>query len=133
MRSGSAIIVNLVNDTGQSGEPNREAHMATIAVLTTIDSLGQARAIANELVERKLAACVQISPIESVYTWKGSAQTEDEYRLFAKTTDARYMEIEAAICELHSYDLPAIYAISLSQVFEPYADWVAENSVAGET
>ena len=106
--------------------------MATIAVLTTIDSLGQARAIANILVERKLAACVQISPIESVYAWEGSVQMEDEYRVFAKTTHERYTDVEAAIRELHSYDLPAIYAISLSPVFEPYADWVADNSSPGE-
>jgi periplasmic divalent cation tolerance protein len=106
--------------------------MATIAVLTSIDSLGQARAIANMLVERKLAACVQISPIESVYSWEGSVQTEDEYRVFAKTTEERYTDVEAAIRELHSYELPAIYAISLSQVFDPYADWVAENSMPGE-
>ena len=61
--------------------------MAVIAVLTTIDSLEQARAIANMLVDRGLAACVQISPIESVYSWEGSVQMEDEYRVFAKTTE----------------------------------------------
>jgi periplasmic divalent cation tolerance protein len=106
--------------------------MATIAVLTTIDSLGQARAIANMLVERKLAACVQISPVESVYAWEGSVQMEDEYRVFVKTTEERYTEVEAAIRELHSYDLPAIYAISLSPVFEAYAEWVADNSSPGD-
>ena len=107
--------------------------MATIAVLTTIDSLEQARAIADILVERKLAACVQISPIESIYTWHGSVQRDDEYRVFAKTTADRYADVETAIRELHSYDLPAIYAIDLTQVFEPYADWVAENTALRET
>ena len=107
--------------------------MATIAVLTTIDSLEQARAIANMLVERKLAACVQISPIESIYTWQGDVQRDDEYRVFAKTTAYHYADVESAIRELHSYDLPAIYAIDLAQVYEPYADWVAENTALGET
>ena len=105
--------------------------MATIAVLTTIDSPGQARAIATMLVERKLAACVQISQIESIYTWQGALQRDDEYRLLAKTTEECYADVEAAIRELHSYDLPAIYAITMTHVFEPYADWVAENSSAG--
>jgi periplasmic divalent cation tolerance protein len=105
--------------------------MATIAVLTTIDSPGQARAIANMLVERRLAACVQVSPVESVFTWQGSVQREDEYRVFAKTTEDRYADVEAAIRELHSYDLPAIYAIGLTHVFEPYADWVAESTSPG--
>ena len=106
--------------------------MATIAVLTAIDSLGQARAIAAMLVERRLAACVQISEIESVYTWQGAVQRDDEFRVFAKTTEDRYSEVEAAIRELHSYDLPAIYAISLSPVFDPYAEWVAEHSTPGK-
>ena len=105
--------------------------MATIAVLTTIDSLEQARAIANMLVKRKLAACVQISPIESVYSWRGSVQRDEEYRVFAKTTEERYADVETAIRELHSYELPAIYAIDLAHVFEPYAEWVAENSAPG--
>ena len=105
--------------------------MATIAVLTTIDTPGQARAIADMLVERRLAACVQISPIESVYSWQGGVQRDDEYRVFAKTTEDRYAAVEAAIREMHSYELPAIYAIDLTHVFGPYAEWVAENSSPG--
>ena len=106
--------------------------MTTIAVFTTIDSVEQAREIASALVERKLAACVQISAVESVYTWQGSTQNEQEFRVLVKTTEGRYQEVEATIRELHSYDLPAIYAIGLERVFEPYADWVAANSSGGE-
>ena len=104
--------------------------MNTIAVLTTIDSEERARAMAESLVERKLAACVQISAIDSVYEWQGAIQNDREYRLMAKTLASRYADIEAAIRELHTYDLPAIYAIELTEVFAPYADWVAENSTA---
>lgn len=104
--------------------------MNTIAVLTTIDSEERARAMAESLVERKLAACVQISAIDSVYEWQGAIQNDREYRLMAKTIASRYADIEAAIRELHTYDLPAIYAIELTEVFAPYADWVAENSMA---
>jgi periplasmic divalent cation tolerance protein len=107
--------------------------MTTIAVFTTIDSLEQARVIATALVERKLAACVQISTIESVYTWEGSTQNEQEFRVLAKTTQGRYPEVEAAIRELHSYDLPAIYAVGMARVFEPYAEWVAANSSGGDS
>ena len=106
--------------------------MTTIAVFTTIDSVEQAREIASALVERKLAACVQISAVESVYTWQGSTQNEQEFRVLVKTTEGRYQEVEATIRELHSYDLPAIYAIGLERVFEPYAEWVAANSSGGE-
>ena len=104
--------------------------MNTIAVLTTIDSEERARAMAESLVDRKLAACVQISAIDSVYEWQGAIQNDREYRLMAKTLASRYADIEAAIRELHTYELPAIYAIELTEVFAPYADWVAENSTA---
>lgn len=104
--------------------------MNTIAVLTTIDSEERARAMAESLVQRRLAACVQISAIDSVYEWQGAIENDREYRLMAKTLASRYADIEAAIRELHSYDLPAIYAIELTEVFAPYADWVAENSTA---
>lgn len=106
--------------------------MKTIAVVTTIDSLEQARAISRALVERKLAACAQMSTIESFYTWQGEVQNEQEYRVLAKTTEDRYADVEAAIRELHTYDLPAIHAFELAHVFEPYAKWVAENS-SGES
>lgn len=105
--------------------------MQIIAVITTIDSPDAAREIANGLVERRLAACVQISEIESVYRWEGEIQNEREYRVLAKTTVARYADVEAAIRDLHSYDLPAIHAFEAARVFEPYADWVAE-AVGGQ-
>jgi periplasmic divalent cation tolerance protein len=104
--------------------------MDIIAVLTTIDSAERARAIADALVKRKLAACVQISEIDSVYSWQGAIQNDREYRVVAKTVAGRYAEVEAALRELHSYDLPAIYAVELVDVYPPYADWVADNSSA---
>ena len=102
--------------------------MKTIVVLTTIDNLEDARAIASALVERKLAACVQVSEIESVYTWQGAVQNDTEYRVMAKTTADRYPDVEAAILDLHSYDLPAIYALDVAEAYAPYAEWVANNS-----
>lgn len=99
-----------------------------IGVLTTLDSAEKARSIASALVERNLAACVQISKIESVYTWQGEAQNDAEFRVFAKTVKDRYAEVEAAILELHPYDLPAIYALDIEHAYEPYAAWVHENS-----
>jgi periplasmic divalent cation tolerance protein len=102
--------------------------MKTIVVLTTIDNLEDARAIASALVERKLAACVQVSTIESVYAWQGAVQNDTEYRVVAKTTADRYADVEAAILDLHTYDLPAIYALDVAEAYAPYAEWVAGNS-----
>lgn len=106
--------------------------MDIIAVLTTVDSAENARAIAAALVERKLAACVQISEIDSVYFWQGKVQHDREYRVMAKTLASCYKPVEAAILELHSYELPAICAFPMTEVFAPYADWVADNSTAAK-
>ena len=102
--------------------------MGIIAVFTTVDSDDEARKIAAALVERKLAACVQVSQIESFYTWEAATQNEPEFRLMIKTVAARYADVEAAIVELHPYELPAIYAVDLPQVHAPYAEWVDEQS-----
>ena len=74
--------------------------MQTIAVLTTIDDKEAAGRIARVLVEQKLAACVQISAINSIYSWDGEVQESPEYRLLAKTTDERYPALEDAIRKL---------------------------------
>lgn len=100
--------------------------MGSIAIITTTDSLDEARSIAAALVERKLAACAQISSIQSYYRWEEAVQNDEEFRLLIKTTDDRYADVEAAILELHSYDLPAIVAFDITQVYGPYAEWVAD-------
>ena len=102
--------------------------MKPIVVVTTVASLEDAHRIAAALVERKLAACVQISSIESVYSWQGETQNDTEYRVMVKTLADRYSTVEAAIRELHAYDLPAIYALDVTEMFEPFAAWVAANS-----
>ncbi len=100
------------------------------AVFTTVDSLDKAQQLAAVLVERKLGACVQISRISSVYVWEGETQNDEEFRLLAKTRKDRYPDVEAAILEVHPYDLPAIFAFDIDQAYGPYAEWVEEN-VAG--
>ena len=76
-----------------------------VLVLTTAGSEAEARKIANQLVERRLAACVNIIPrIQSVYRWEGKVETAEEFLLIIKTTKAR--STEEAIRELHSYELP---------------------------
>lgn len=102
--------------------------MHTIAIMTTTDSLEEARSISATLVERRLAACAQISSIQSYYSWEGAVQNDEEFRILLKTTEERYAEAEAAILELHSYDLPAIVAFDITQAYGPYADWVADTT-----
>ena len=97
-----------------------------IAVFTTTDGLEEARKLATTLVEQKLAACAQISEIESFYTWENDVQNDQEFRIMVKTTKDKYKDVEKAILKIHSYDLPAIYAVDVDELFKPYGNWVNE-------
>jgi periplasmic divalent cation tolerance protein len=102
--------------------------MQIIAVYTTVSSQDDARRIARALVEAKLAACAQISAIESFYVWQGAVQQEPEWRVLFKTTADRYAAVEGAIRELHPYELPAIHSLAVANAFEPYAQWIEQES-----
>ena len=99
----------------------------TIAVFTTTDSLEEARKLTKSLVEQKLAACAQISEIESFYTWDKEVQNDQEFRIMFKTTKDKYKDVEKAILKIHSYDLPAIYAVDVDELYKPYGDWINES------
>lgn len=102
--------------------------MTPIAVFTTVATRTEAQDMARALVERGLVACAQISPIDSVYTWRGALHTESEFRILFKTVDERYADVERAIRELHAYELPAIHALRFEHAHAPYAAWIEENS-----
>lgn len=98
-----------------------------IAVVTTVGTLGQAQAMARTLVERRLAACAQIEPIESFYRWKGAIEHDNEQRVLFKTVAPRYAALADAIRELHDYELPAIHALALEPIDPLYAGWIAQQ------
>ena len=98
--------------------------MTLLAVFTTLPNVDSAREMARMLVECGLVACAQIDTVESFYHWDGAIQQDQEHRLMLKTTSERYPALEAAICEHHPYELPAIYAVPVTQAFAPYANWV---------
>jgi len=107
--------------------PNQCESMSLLAVFTTTGSRAEAERLATALVEGHLVACAQISEIESRYEWQGALQLEREWRLLLKTTAARYAAVEAAIRALHSYELPAIYALPVAQADAAYAAWVEKS------
>lgn len=99
-----------------------------IVVFMTSANADEARRLANELVERQLAACVQILPeIESVYRWNGKVQRDTEILILAKTTAAQFEHLERAVREIHSYDTPEIVAVPMAHVSEPYRAWLVDN------
>ncbi len=99
-------------------------------VLVTASAQAEARAIARTLVEEKLAACVSMTAIESIYSWQGQLQQEPEWQLVIKTDLANYKTLEARIQQLHSYDVPEIIAIPILAGSQPYLAWIAEQAQA---
>ena len=78
------------------------------------------------LVERKLAACVQIlPPMTSIYVWKSEVQRESEILLLAKSTRAKFDELEAAVRAVHSYETPEIIALSIVAGSPAYLSWLS--------
>ncbi len=102
-----------------------------LQVTTTVGSEEEAERIAAALVERRLAACVQIvGPIKSRYRWQGTVEHSTEWICAAKTSAARYPELESAIRELHSYDEPEIVATAIVAGSAGYLAWI-DQSVGG--
>ena len=95
-----------------------------LLVLTTVATRADADALARAMVEQRLAACAQISAIDSVYRWQGAVQSEGEFRVLFKTTAERYPALEAALRSSHPYELPAIVAFPVAQALPAFADWV---------
>jgi periplasmic divalent cation tolerance protein len=97
----------------------------TIQVVTTTSSKDEAESIARALVERRLAACVQVAgPIASTYHWKGRVETAQEFLCIIKTRQTHYLALEDAIRKLHPYDVPEILAIPVSAGNRAYLDWL---------
>ena len=99
-----------------------------LLVATTTDSREVAERIARELVDRRLAACVQIAgPVTSVYRWRGAVETAEEFVCTAKTVEDRFPEIEALVGELHPYDTPELIATPITHASAAYEKWLREQ------
>ncbi len=97
-------------------------------VLSTVARPEDAEGIARVLVERGLAACVNIVPgVVSFYRWKGAVQRDEERLLLIKTRADRFEALRAAVVSLHPYEVPEAIAIPVEAGHRPYLDWLDES------
>lgn len=103
--------------------------MSALLVLTNLPDRASAENLARTLVEKRVAACVNIlAPCRSVYRWKGQVEQEDEHPVLIKTTRDAYAALESAIRQAHPYELPEIVAVPIERGLPAYLDWLAEET-----
>ena len=103
-------------------------------VLSTAASEDEARKIARHLVERHLAACVNIVPrIESIYRWQGKVESSQEWLLLIKTTTAQFDAVRDAIGKLHSYEVPECISLNVDSGSEEYLQWLGNSVDSSES
>jgi len=96
-------------------------------VLVTAGSRQEADAVAESLIQAKLAACVNLLPVFSIYTWQGTIHRDEEWQLLIKSERSRFDELEAKIRELHSYDVPEIIVLPIVAGSQPYLQWISSQ------
>ncbi len=100
-------------------------------VYVTASSKEEAERIAKALLEKRLAACVNIFPIKSYFWWEGKIDEAEEYGMIVKTTADRFPEVRDEVKRLHSYSVPCICAIPVERGLREFLDWISET-VGGE-
>jgi periplasmic divalent cation tolerance protein len=99
--------------------------VSALVVVTTVGTEEEANRLARELVARRHSCCVNILPIQrSVYRWQGEICEDSEFMLLVKTLEEEYEKLEAAIQELHSYELPEILAFNVRRGEEGFLHWI---------
>ena len=97
-----------------------------LLVLSTVGTPEDAQRIAGALVERRLAACVNVLPgVTSVYRWQGRIETEPEHLLVIKTTAEGFEPLRAALVSMHPYEVPEVLALPVRGGHGPYLAWLA--------
>jgi len=97
-------------------------------VLCTCPTAEIAEVISHTLVEKKLAACVNLLPqVRSIYLWQGKIEQDQEIQLIIKTTKTLFAELEKIIVQLHPYDVPEIIALDIKHGHQPYINWIDES------
>ena len=113
----------------QKKKPDNDAGPTIVMVWTTVGRHSDAQKLATDLVENRLAACVQIDgPVTSTYRWQASVETEPEVRLLIKTSPAAVNELHRWFIENHPYDEPELVVTPVMTASPSYAQWVIDQT-----
>ena len=97
-------------------------------VMTTFPDMNRAQQLAEHLITRKLAACVNILPaMTSIYAWQGKLEQGQEYQLLIKTEQNCSNEVQKEIKQVHPYELPEIIVVPILAGYKPYLNWISES------
>ena len=99
-------------------------------VLVTAGSQDEAESIAGALIESKLAACVTMTQVNSLYLWQGKVERDKEWQLIIKSKLSAFSPLESKIKELHSYDEPEIILLPIVNGSQSYLNWIGENVIS---
>ena len=104
--------------------------MSILSVYAVFASAEEAERVGRTVVEERLAACINIlSPVRSIYWWKGKIETSNEVAAIFKTHHWRSDALMERIAELHSYDVPCVVAWPIDKILGPYSDWVEDTVI----
>jgi len=96
-------------------------------IYITAPSLDEAEKIARRLLEKKIAACVNIFPIKSFFWWEGKIESATEFALIVKTTSEKFAEVRDEVKSIHSYTIPCICSVPIERGLKEFLDWIEET------
>ncbi len=102
--------------------------MKPVIIVSTFPSKQSVTSIANKLVKKRLVACVNITTISSIYTWKGKIENQNEYLALFKTTKKNQSVLKKELKKLHPYDVPEIAEINVESINKPYMKWLVDST-----
>ena len=103
--------------------------MKPVIIMSTYPNKKSLEKIANQLVKNKLVACVNISKIYSIYSWKGKIEKTPEYVALFKTTQIKKRQLKEKIKETHPYEVPEIVELNVNSINKPYLSWLIESTL----
>ena len=103
--------------------------MKPIMIISTYPDKKSISSIANELVKKKLAACVNITKISSIYSWQGKIENSSEFIAIFKTTYKNKKALKEKIKETHPYEVPEIAEVDISSINKPYLKWMIDSTI----